>query len=90
MSYMLTSMSLFGVTVTYDEGRRVLELAGTLGFLNEYQNDVRVMPVADASTSPVKPSCASRLTPQIMPPQTSADPVQAAVLRQTVPILLAG
>ena len=41
MSYVLTNIALYGVTLSYEEGRRVLELAGNIGFLHEYQNDFR-------------------------------------------------
>jgi len=41
MSYMLTTISLYGVSLTYEEAQRVLELAGNIGFLHEYQNEFR-------------------------------------------------
>lgn len=35
MSYMLTAIHLYGVSLSYEEARRVLEHAGRLGFLQE-------------------------------------------------------
>lgn len=38
MSYMLTDISLYGVTLTYEEALQVLERAGNFGFINEREN----------------------------------------------------
>src|SRR5262245_44773396 len=39
MSYKLTAISLYGVKLSYEEALRVLEHAGDLGFLHEYDNE---------------------------------------------------
>lgn len=39
MSYMLTHIRIHGVMLTYEEARAVLEIAGNIGFVAEYEND---------------------------------------------------
>lgn len=43
MSYMLTDIWLYGVALTHDEARPVLEQAGHIGFLNECENEFKLV-----------------------------------------------
>jgi hypothetical protein len=43
MSYQLTDIWLYGVSLTYDEACLVLEHAGHIGFLNEFGNDFNLV-----------------------------------------------
>lgn len=43
MSYMLTRVRIYGVTLTYEEAKRALDITGELGFLAESENAFKAL-----------------------------------------------
>lgn len=54
MSYLLTDISLYGVTLPYEEALRVLQQAGNLGFLNERANEFASLKEEFTAIDPVE------------------------------------